>query len=252
MQNKNFHSSFFKSTKLFGLSQFIKIVAKVIVNKFAALFLGPIGIGIIGLVENLLSIIYGVVSFGIPVSSVREIAVLSDNSSINNELENKKINIIHYWSLISGILGGIVFLVVSYFFFIDSYPKKASYFCFLSLVFYFLFFSLYSSKMSILQGKRELKKMVTIQIWNMIIQIFLTLFSYYYFGINGIAIAFLFSALFSYILICCLTLKVKINHPNVISLKQLYKEGLPMIKLGLILSLGGVINQFTYYFIRLF
>lgn len=251
MQNKNFHHSFIKSTQFFGFSQLIRIVAKVIVNKFAALFLGPIGIGIIGLVENLLSIIYGLVSFGIPVSSVREIATLSDDFLNDNESVNRKIKIIHYWSLFSGIIGGILFSIISYFFFINFYPKEASYVWFLSLAFYFLFFSLYSSKLSILQGKRELKKMVIIEICNSILQMIFGLLCYYFFGINGIAMAIFLSTLFSYLLIRNLTYN-RIEARKVISLKQAFTGGLPMMKLGLILSIGGLINQFTYYIIRLF
>jgi O-antigen/teichoic acid export membrane protein len=250
MHNKNFHYSILKSTQFFGFSQLIRIVAKIIVNKFAAVFLGPIGIGIIGLLENLLSIIYGIVSFGIPVSSVREIAILSDELN-DKESESRKIKIINYWSLFSGILGGILFSVISYFFFIDFYPKEASYFWFLSLFFYFLFFSLYMTKMSILQGKREFKKMVTIEIWNSILHMIFALFCYYFFRINGIAIAILFSSLFSCLLISYLTCN-STRITIAVSLKQAFTEGLPMMKLGLILSIGGLINQFTYYFIRLF
>ena len=119
MQDKNFHFSILKSTGIFGVSHVVKIVAKVIVNKFAALFLGTVGVGIIGLVENLLSVLYGFVNFGIPASSVREIGLVTNESDTNSNNENRKIKIIQHWSIFSGILGGILFAVVSYFFFKD-------------------------------------------------------------------------------------------------------------------------------------
>ena len=93
MQDKNFHFSILKSTGIFGVSHVVKIAAKIVVNKFAALYLGTIGVGIIGLVENLLSVIYGFVNFGIPASSVREIALLTNESDAINEI--RKIKIIH-------------------------------------------------------------------------------------------------------------------------------------------------------------
>lgn len=251
MQDKNFHFSILKSTGIFGVSHLVKIVAKVIVNKVAAVYLGTIGVGIIGLVENLLSVLYGFVNFGIPASSVREIALATNKSDTDSNNGNRKIKIIQYWSIFSGILGGILFAFVSYFFFKDFYPEGASFICFFLLVIYFLFFSLFSSKMAILQGRRELKKMVVIQVWSAIIQMVSALFCYYFFGIDGIALAILFSGTFSYIIIYFYTINLDIS-PMSISLKQAFFEGLPMVKLGLILSIGALINQIAYYIIRLF
>lgn len=251
MQDKNFHFSILKSTGIFGVSHLVKIIAKVIVNKVAALYLGTIGIGIIGLVENLLSVIYGFVNFGIPASSVREIALLTNESIANKEKENRKIKIIHYWSIFSGLLGGILFAVISYFFFINFYPEDASFIWFSLLGLYFLFFSVFSAKMAILQGKRELKKMVTIQVWSAIIQMVSALFCYYFFGIDGVAMAILFSALFSFILIQFYKPIIEISSFS-ISIKEAFFEGLPMAKLGVVLSIGTLINQVAYYLIRLF
>lgn len=251
MQDKNFHFSILKSTGIFGVSHLVKIVAKVIVNKVAALYLGIIGVGIIGLVENLLSLLYSFVNFGIPASSVREIALATNESDTDSNNENRKIKIIHYWSIFSGFLGGILFAIVSYFFFKDFYPEDASLIWFSTLALYFLFFSLFSAKMAILQGRRELKKMVVIQVWSAIIQMITALFCYSFFGIDGIALAILFSATFSYIIIYFYTLNIEVS-PISISLKKAFFEGLPMVKLGLILSIGALINQIAYYIIRLF
>jgi O-antigen/teichoic acid export membrane protein len=249
MQDKNFHFSILKSTGIFGVSHVVKIAAKIVVNKFAALYLGTIGLGIIGLVENLLSVIYGFVNFGIPASSVREIALLTNESDTINEIQ--KIKIIHYWSLFSGLIGGVFFAIVSYFFFKDFYPENASFVWFSSLVLYFIFFSLFSAKMAILQGKRELKKIVIIQVWSAIMQMVSALFCYYFFGLNGIAMAILFSALFSFILIYLYAPNNQLSTVS-ISIKQAFFEGLPMVKLGMMLSIGALINQVAYYIIRVF
>jgi O-antigen/teichoic acid export membrane protein len=251
MQDKNFHFSILKNTGVFGVYNLVKIVTKVIVNKFAALFLGTAGLGIIGLVENLLSVLYGFVNFGVPSSSVREIALVTNELDSDSKNKNRKIKIIQSWSLLSGILGGILFTVISYFFFKDFYPQDASFILFSTLAFYFLFFSLSSAKMAILQGKRELKKMVVIQVWSAIIQMVLGLFCYYFFGIDGIALAILFSAILSYIIIHIYTRNSDLSSIS-ISLKQVFFEGLPMVKIGLILSIGALINQIAYYIIRLF
>jgi O-antigen/teichoic acid export membrane protein len=250
MQEKNYHFSILKSTGIFGISHLVKIIAKVIVNKVAALYLGTIGVGIIGLVENLLSLIFSVVNFGLPSSAVREIALLSNELHPNSEIENRKIKIIQYWSIFSGILGGIAFVVISYFFFQNFYPENASFGYFIFLGFYFLFFSLFSSKMAILQGKRELRKMVLIQIWIALFQMITALFCYYFLGIDGIALAILLTAVFSFIIVYFFTFSYDTRSIS-ITVKETFFEGLPIVKLGLILSFGAILNQIAFYIIRL-
>lgn len=250
MQEKNYHFSILKSTGIFGISHLIKIIAKVIVNKVAAIYLGTIGVGIVGLVENLLSLIFSVVNFGLPSSAVREIALLSNGVHPNTEIENRKIKIIQYWSIFSGILGGIAFAVISYFFFQNFYPENASFGYFIFLGFYFLFFSLFSSKMAILQGKRELRKMVLIQIWIALFQMITALFCYYFLGIDGISLAILLTAAFSFTIVSIYTQKIDTRCIS-ITVKETFFEGLPIVKLGLILSFGAILNQIAFYIIRL-
>jgi O-antigen/teichoic acid export membrane protein len=250
MQEKNYHFSILKSTGIFGISHLVKIIAKVIVNKVAAIYLGTIGVGIVGLVENLLSLIFSVVNFGLPSSAVREIALLSNEVHPNTEIENRKIKIIQYWSIFSGILGGIAFAVTSYFFFQNFYPEKASFGYFIFLGFYFLFFSLFSSKMAILQGKRELRKMVLIQIWIALFQMITALFCYYFLGIDGIALAILLTAIFSFTIVSVYTQNIDTRSIS-ITVKETFFEGLPIVKLGLILSFGAILNQIAFYIIRL-
>ncbi len=250
MQEKNYHFSILRSTGIFGISHLVKIIAKVIVNKVAAIYLGTIGVGIVGLVENLLNLIFSVVNFGLPSSAVREIALLSNELHSDTEIENRKIKIIQYWSVFSGILGGIAFAVISYFFFQNFYPEKASFGYFIFLGFYFLFFSLFSSKMAILQGKRELRKMVLIQVWIALFQMITALLCYYFLGIDGIALAILLTAVFSFTIVSVYTQKIDTRCIS-ITVKETFFEGLPIVKLGLILSFGAILNQIAFYIIRL-
>lgn len=252
MQEKNFYSPIFKSTKIFGASHFVKIGTKIITNKIAAIYLGAVGIGIIGIVENLLSILFGIVNFGLTSSSVREIALLNKESEEVKNKEKRMISIIYYWSLFSGLLGAVFFGLISYSFFKNTYPSNSSYLWFVLVALYFVFFALFSARMSILQGRREIKKMVKIQVIISFIQMFLALGCYFFFKINGIAIAILISAIVSFLVVYFNTKNTIRFEKNNLTLKQVFFEGLPMVKLGIILSLGTLINQLAFYVIRLF
>lgn len=93
MSQQSFHRIIFKSTGLFGVSQFIKIAVKLISNKVAAIFLGTAGIGMIGLLENILALIQGFTSLGIASSSVREVALLNDNPKKEKRLFKNNISL---------------------------------------------------------------------------------------------------------------------------------------------------------------
>lgn len=251
MQEKTFHRVILKSTGIFGIAHLVKIVTKIVTNKIAAIYLGAIGIGIIGIVENLLSILFGLVNFGLSSSSVREIALLSNNDIASKAKEARMIKVIYYWSLFSGILGFIIFILTSYTFFQNTYPKNTSYFWFLPLGLYFVFFALFSTRMAVLQAKREIKKMVEIQIYSSIIHMIIAVICYYFFGLDGIAMVILFATFFSFLFVYFGTKHIKISTES-ITIKQAFSEGLPMVKIGLILSVGAIINQVAFYVIRLF
>lgn len=251
MQEKTFHRVILKSTGIFGIAHLVKIVTKIVTNKIAAIYLGAIGIGIIGIVENLLSILFGLVNFGLSSSSVREIALLSNDDVTSKAKEARMIKVIYYWSLFSGFLGFLIFIATSYSFFQNTYPKDSSCFWFLTLGFYFVFFALFSTRMAVLQAKREIKKMVRIQIYSSISHMIIAVICYYFFGLNGIAMVILFATFFSFLFVYFGTKHIKMA-TEPISVKQAFSEGLPMVKIGLILSVGAIINQVAFYVIRLF
>ena len=53
----NSHKTILKATSIFGMIQVLKMIISIIGNKFVAFFLGPIGIGTVGLLTNVLNII---------------------------------------------------------------------------------------------------------------------------------------------------------------------------------------------------
>ena len=68
------YGNIFKTTFLFGFVQVFNIIVKVILNKFAALFLGAEGLGIIGIYNNVIRMIVTGAGLGINQSAVRDIS----------------------------------------------------------------------------------------------------------------------------------------------------------------------------------
>lgn len=72
--NKSSYKGIFKATSLFGGLQFYQILISVIKSKFVAVLLGPLGIGIQGLLTSATDLIKQITSMGIAQSAVRDVS----------------------------------------------------------------------------------------------------------------------------------------------------------------------------------
>ena len=63
--NQSSYRSIFKATSLFGGVQVYQILIQIIKFKFVAVFLGPIGVGIMGLYQSGLQLVQQISSMGL-------------------------------------------------------------------------------------------------------------------------------------------------------------------------------------------
>jgi O-antigen/teichoic acid export membrane protein len=249
MQKESFHRIIFKNTGLFGFSHVVKILVRLVSNKFAAIFLGPLGIGVIGFIENILSLILGFTNMGIASSSVREIALITDERLEHNIREQRLLKIIYNWAWFTGLLGVIVCLVFSKHISDVVFDTNSYYKWIMALSVYFFFTSISSIRLAVLQAKKKVLTIVKFHVVNAIFSSLLSIFFYYFFGIDGIIPVFIFVALFSFVLSLYFTRNIKILKGK-LSLNEIFNEGLPMVKLGLLLSVSVVFGQICFYIIR--
>lgn len=247
MENKGFYKIIFKNTGLFGISQLIKIVAKLFSNKVAAIFLGSAGIGIIGLLENILGLIQSLTSFGISGSSVREIAIADQDA--DSKKSERLIKVVYKWAFATGILGVLVALIFSNQIQQAIFNDESGYLWVVLLTPYFLFTSLSSIRIAILQAKKRIQLIVKYHIFTAISSAIIAATGYYFYGINGIIPVIITTALSTFLLSLYFTKSIKLP-TDAITFKQAYLEGLPMAKLGLLLSTSGIFGQICFYIIR--
>lgn len=251
MKQRSFHHIIFKNTGLFGFSQIIKIAVKLVTNKMAALFLGPFGIGLIGLIENILQLIQGFTNFGIAQSSVREIALVTDETSDENLQEQRLLQIIYKWALATGILGFVVCLIFSTKISEVIFETSSDYKWIFILSFYFILNSVSTIRMAVLQAKKQVTAIVKYNILLAILTSIIASIGYYYFGLASIIPVILSTSLTGFLLSLYFTRNIKVLSTS-ISLKQVFNEGLPMAKLGLLLSVSVIFGQICFYSIRWF
>ncbi|GAA4268113.1 oligosaccharide flippase family protein [Hyunsoonleella aestuarii] len=247
MNQKSFHKVIFKNTRLFGASQIVTMMARLFSNKIAAIFLGPTGIGIIGLLGNILGLIYSITNLGIASSSVREIA-LEDQES-NKLKSGRTLQIVYKWTFATGILGLVAIVVFSKQItqiIFDDYSKQ---WWIIALGAYFIFTSVANIRLAVLQAKKSINLIVKYNIVNAILSSVITVVGYYYFGLEAIIPVIITTALFALLLSLYFTRHVEVLRKP-ISIKHVFKEGLPLVKLGLLLSVSAIFGQLCFYIIR--
>lgn len=250
MSQQSFHRIIFKNTGLFGFSQVLRIVMRLITNKVAAVFIGTAGIGLIGLIENILNLIKGITDLGIPSSSVREVAVISTE---DEETENEKrlLQILYKWSWISGITGVLITLLFSKQISISVFENDTFRIEIIFLSLYFLFSSVASIRLSVLRGKQKVKTIVLHQLLLVVISACLAIPFYYYFGIRGIIPVFVATSFVDFLLSLFFTRNIRVSNAE-LTFPEFLNELLPVLKLGMLLSVNIVFGQICFYIIRWF
>lgn len=251
MSQNSFHKIIFKNTSLFGVSQAVKIVTRIVTNKVAAIFIGPAGIGVIGILENIISLIQGFTNFGIAQSSVREIALISDNEKVNKAKEGWLLKIIYHWAIATGVLGALVALIFSNYISSEVFIDTSFNVWVLLLSLYFIFSSIASIRLAVLQAKKKVEVIVKFHIVTAVFISILSTVFYYLFGVNGIIPVLLCSSFIQFLYSLYLTKHIKISSKN-IKFKQILNEGLPMAKMGMLLSVSVIFGQICFYIIRWF
>ncbi len=230
---------------LFGTTQVLRMICKVVAVKCASVFLGPVGIGIIGLVENTLGLITQGSSFGMSVIGTKAIAQNKDDASKTAQIA--KLQLI--WMVAAGVLAALISIIFAeklsmLTFGDDSYTK---YFRLLSL--YFIFQAIVNAATVIMQGLNEIKKLINYQLMSLGFITLSTISCYYFLGIEGIVPSFLLSSFIS--LVVHLSFLRKLGLSNVkLSKEQISDYGKKLISSGILLALNGVFGLVCFYILR--
>jgi len=246
---ENSHKTILKATGLFGFSQVLKILIGIAGSKFVAVFLGPVGIGIAGLLNNTIGIITAVSGFGINISGVRQVSIAYSQQDEQKFAEG--LLVLKRWSIAVGLLGVVLTIVFSKLLSQWTFGTSEHYLWFIVLSVNFIFSSQATNKMAILQGTRSMK---AIAMSSVVFSILLTLISipiYYFFRMDGIIPVILLTAVLNFLVNWYYSRKITTKKIS-LSLSETFEKGKDLIKLGFLLSINVIFGQICNYIIKLY
>ncbi|WP_420552522.1 oligosaccharide flippase family protein [Tenacibaculum aiptasiae] len=238
-----------KSTSIFGGVQLFKIIIQIIKTKLIAILLGPTGLGLISLFTSSSSLISKLTNIGLDTSAVKEI---SESNSLNDaEYLGKKITIVKRIALVTGILGGIILLVLSPKMSVWTFGTTKYTISFMWLSLSLLLNQVTIGNNSIIQGTRKIKLLAKSNLIGSVFSLIVSVPAYYFFRNDAIIFVFVITSF----LTTCLSFYYlkKINYPRVnIPIQQVVFQSKSLVKLGVIIALNGLIASLGAYLLQIY
>ncbi len=247
--NINQHKTILKATGVFGLMQVMKMLISIVGSKFVAIFLGPIGIGIVGLLTNTINIITSISSFGLATTSVREIAV-ADLSNSKEKL-SETISVLQQIALFSGIIAAFISVVFSKLLSQLTFGTTTNYFWFVVLAINFVITAFATVRASILQGKRMLRVLAISNVISSLLITISTVSIYYFLKFDGIIWVILSSSAITLLVNLYFTRCFK-SKPLLFSLTGFLSKAKPILQLGFLLSINSIFGLVCTYIIKIY
>lgn len=218
-------------TGLFGGVQAVNVVASLIRNKCAALFLGPDGVGALSLLNTLVNMLVQLCGMGVSLSGVRRLSLAFDEGNVQR--------IRSVWSVrLLTISGGSLGLVVC---------GLMGHWLLSPAV---LLMIVCSGELAILKAARRLRWLALSQIVSVLSSLLLTVPLYIYYGASSIVAVVVLTALAALLPVLFCSLRVcPLQFPKAKTLFHL-SEMRSMLRLGMAFTLAAVIGAASEYGIR--
>ncbi|MDP5145073.1 oligosaccharide flippase family protein [Shewanella sp. ULN5] len=247
-EEKTSYKTIIKSISIIGGAQVLNILFSIIRTKAVAIFVGPAGVGLLGMLQSLIDLIRTVCSLGLNFSSIKEIALAKAGSE--PEKLTAILSSLRIWTIVTGTFGFLVLLFGSNYLSLLTFGNNEYDFHVMLLSIAVLFGTLSASQLAIIQGLQEIKYMAQCQL---ITGFFVTILSipvYYFFQEDGIAFSLILISITSYAIGKLFLNKLNVVFSHQLSLMSQLLPGLDMIKLGLFMTINTLISLLSLYFLR--
>lgn len=246
---RNSYKNIFIALGLFGGTQIFQIIIAIIRNKFVAILLGPVGMGISGLLTSTTNLVNSITSMGLRTSAVRDISRAYESGdktriSIVSAVMKKLV-----WG--TGILGMLIVFFLADTLSEWTFQSEDNSWMFRLLSATLLFDQLRVGQNVLMQGTFNYKYMAKSSILGSIVGLFASIPLYYIWRTNAIAPVLFIVSFAALLLSSYYSHKIKI--PSIqVSMKDVFAEGKVMIALGIAVALSGILREGKTYFTRIF
>ena len=238
-----------KATSIFGGAQVFQIIIGIIRSKFIAILLGPLGMGIAGLLTSTIGLVAALTNFGLSTSAVKDISAAY---STGNEIRLGTVaKVFRRWVWVTGLLGSVLTAALSPWLSQLTFGNRDYTFAFIWISITLLLNQISAGQGVLLRGMRQIRYMAQSGMIGSIVGLFTTIPLYYLFGVRGIVPGIILTAITSLVLTWYYARKLNIK-PVQVSKARTLAEGKEMLKMGFMISLSAIIGLGVSYIVRIF
>ncbi|WDF59118.1 oligosaccharide flippase family protein [Flavobacterium sp. KACC 22758] len=249
MEEEKSHKQILKSTSIVGGSQIASILIGIVRTKVVAVLLGPVGVGFIGVLQNIIDLVKQITGFGINFSGIKDVA--ESNATNDNTKISRAIKILKTWAFWTGVLGTLLTIIFcvplsNYSFGDSSYSISIA-----IIATTILISSISGGQLALLQGLRKINLMAKASFYGAILGTIITIPMYWVLGINGIVPGMVLTSLGGLALSWWFTKDIELEKVN-LSINETFRDGRRMAALGFFITITGILATITLYFVRSF
>lgn len=236
-----------KGIAVFGGLQVYKILLSVLTTKVSAVFLGPVGNGIYGLISSTLVTTEAVVSCGLGTSAVKDIS--QAKASGDSDKVASAYYTLNWLVWITGLIGSLVILVFASQLSELAFGnvEYASWFRILSVT--ILINQLISGQGALLTGLQQYKRIARLRIISGVIGALVSIICYYLFGIEGIIPVIMLTSVSQLIVSLSVIHGIKLGRCRLKPIEAIRMGG-PMFKMGVSIGLSYALTCLAGFVIR--
>lgn len=219
-----------KYTSIFGSVQGLNVLAALVRNKVAAIFLGPAGMGLASLLTASMNFLTQIAGMGLSVSAVRHVSEYVEEE--NQEKILHFVSVIRVWCLFAAFLGMVLSVLCGYWMLAPAVAITI----------------IGGGEIAILKGARQLRSLAVIQSIAAIASVLICVPLYGFYGqdaivtvINLMAFAAMVPALF---------VSYRLYSLRLVCSYSVIGEGMEMLRLGIAYSLAAMVGSGAELLIR--
>lgn len=230
-----------KYTGIFGGVQVLKMLLSIARNKLTSIYLGGVGVGLISIYNSISEFLVSASNLGVPLNATRQTSELFEEGT-NTQIEHF-VMVVRTWVLWTALLATLFCLLcsplISYFFFEHDWSHFPQVILTAPIAVSFL---VAEGECAILKGLRQLRRVAIIESLLAVTTLLLTVPFYYFLGMKGVIFGLIASGAMSVVVHFNFSLRLVSYKVKPFSL-NVFREGLPMMKVGIPYVLAGVANS---------
>jgi O-antigen/teichoic acid export membrane protein len=245
---KSSYRGIIRGTTTFGSIQLFQIITGIIKSKLIAILLGPTGFGIMSLLQSTLSLLSGIINFGVSTSGVQSLAGIDPKDEKNHFYRTTRI--LNFLMISTGIVGVTITILAAERLSLMTFGNSRYKISFIILSVTMLLGQVYSGHIVVAQSIRKQIVLAKILIYSNALSLLSIVPVFYFSSSQSIVLLILLPSFGNFLVSFYFVNKLKIPAVN-FSFREFKFQSLKLLQMGFFVSLSGIVSVFFSYILRL-